>query len=82
MPPSGCAKKARRSRQRSQESERVRSYVVLIVGPFLWAEVEGICGDCFNPFHMVVNRPFLFFVRDNVTNSLLFAGAVMDPSKH
>ena len=33
-------------------------------------------------FHMIVNRPFLFFIRDNVTNSLLFAGAVMDPAKH
>lgn len=34
------------------------------------------------PFHMVVNRPFLFFIRDNVTDALLFAGAVVDPAKH
>ena len=42
----------------------------------------GIMGDQPNPFHMLVNRPFLFFIRDNLTNSLLFAGAVMDPLKH
>lgn len=34
------------------------------------------------PFHMIVNRPFLFFIRDNVTNSLLFAGAVMNLAAH
>lgn len=42
----------------------------------------GVMGGQPNPFHMIVNRPFLFFVRDNLTNSLLFAGAVMDPAKH
>ncbi len=33
------------------------------------------------PFHMIVDRPFLFFVRDNVTNVLLFIGAEMNPAK-
>jgi serine protease inhibitor len=33
-------------------------------------------------FHMKVNRPFLFQVRDNVTGMLIFMGAVMDPSRH
>jgi len=42
----------------------------------------GIMGGQPKPFHMIVNRPFLFFIRDNLTNSLLFAGAVTDPSKH
>ena len=30
-------------------------------------------------FHMLLNRPFLFFVRENTTGALLFAGALMDP---
>lgn len=33
------------------------------------------------PFHMTLNRPFLFFIRDSVTGALLFAGAVMDPTQ-
>ena len=32
------------------------------------------------PFHMVLNRPFLFIVRDNVTNALLFVGVMMNPN--
>lgn len=32
-------------------------------------------------FDMKLNRPFLFFLRDQTTNALLFAGAVMDPSQ-
>jgi serine protease inhibitor len=33
-------------------------------------------------FHMKINRPFLFQIRDNKTGALLFMGAVMDPSRH
>jgi serpin B len=31
-------------------------------------------------FHLVLNRPFVFLVRENATGVLLFAGALMDPS--
>jgi len=34
------------------------------------------------PFKMRIDRPFLFFVRDNNANALLFLGAVMDPSQN
>jgi serine protease inhibitor len=40
----------------------------------------GILGGVQAPFHMVLNRPFIFIIRDNVTNALLFAGAVMNPN--
>ncbi len=40
----------------------------------------GVLAAQFVPFHMVINRPFLFFVRDNVTNALLFTGAIMSPN--
>jgi serine protease inhibitor len=33
-------------------------------------------------FHMQLNRPFLFLIRDHTTNALLFAGVVMDPAQH
>ncbi|ABF39806.1 proteinase inhibitor I4, serpin [Candidatus Koribacter versatilis Ellin345] len=41
----------------------------------------GIMGGP-TPFHMVVNRPFLFFVHDDAANILLFAGVVMDPTQN
>jgi serine protease inhibitor len=31
-------------------------------------------------FHMVLNRPFIFLVRENSSGALLFAGALMNPS--
>ena len=42
----------------------------------------GIMGGGPPPFHMVCNRPFLFLIRDDYTDSLLFAGVVVDPSKN
>ena len=33
-----------------------------------------------SPFHMVLDRPFLFLIRDPVTRALLFVGAVMNPT--
>lgn len=41
--------------------------------------IGGVAANAPVPFHMIVNRPFLFFIRDYVTDSLLFEGAVMDP---
>jgi serine protease inhibitor len=40
----------------------------------------GILAGVQAPFHVVLNRPFIFIIRDNVTNALLFAGAVMNPN--
>jgi serine protease inhibitor len=46
--------------------------------------MHGIYGGMMSspptPFHMALNRPFLFIIRDQVTNSLLFTGAVMNPT--
>lgn len=33
------------------------------------------------PFHVQLNRPFLFLIRDRNTDALLFLGAVMDPTQ-
>ncbi len=33
------------------------------------------------PLLMVLDRPYLFFVRDNLTRALLFEGAVMNPAE-
>jgi serine protease inhibitor len=41
----------------------------------------GVIAPQQQPFHMAMNRPFLFIIRDNVTGALLFAGAVMDPTQ-
>jgi len=45
--------------------------------------VGGILGGVMAtraPFHMTLNRPFLFLIRDRATNALLFEGAVMNPT--
>jgi serpin B len=34
-----------------------------------------------DPLNLVVDRPFLFFVRDEPTGAILFMGRVTDPSK-
>jgi serine protease inhibitor len=33
-------------------------------------------------FRMRLNRPFIFLVRDNATNALLFIGAILDPTQN
>jgi hypothetical protein len=45
--------------------------------------VSGVLGGVMQtkaPFHMTLERPFLFFIRDRATNALLFEGAVMNPT--
>jgi serpin B len=44
--------------------------------------IGGVMSWSVPPFHMVVNRPFVFFIRDIYTDSLLFAGAVVNPNKN
>ena len=51
-------------------------------GTILHGALGGILQGRVEPFHMVVNRPFLFLIRDAATDSLLFAGIVMDPTLH
>ena len=42
----------------------------------------GVLGGAPAPFHMVLNRPFLFLIHDIYTDSLLFAGVVVDPTRN
>jgi serine protease inhibitor len=45
--------------------------------------IHGVFGGVLGvqaPFHMTLDRPFLFIIRDNITNALLFAGVVMNPT--
>lgn len=44
--------------------------------------VEGGMEEEDQPFHMKVDRPFIFLVHDNITGVLLYLGAVIDPSRH
>jgi len=39
----------------------------------------GIMSGQETSFHMILNRPFLFIIRDKVTNTLLFNGVVVNP---
>lgn len=52
---------------------KAMTYIVGVIG--------GVIGND-EGFHMKINRPFLFQIRDNVTGLLLFMGAVTDPSRH
>jgi serine protease inhibitor len=40
----------------------------------LWVGVGGITGGS-----MIIDRPFVFLIRDRDTGSILFAGQVVDP---
>ena len=44
--------------------------------------IGGICGNCPPPpppFHMIVNRPFLFSIVDTRTNQTLYMGTIVEP---
>lgn len=49
-------------------------------GTISYGVFGGVMGNPPTPFHLVLNRPFLFIIRDNVTNALLFTGVVMNPN--
>jgi serpin B len=43
--------------------------------------IYGGIGSGQNAFHLELNRPFVFLIRDRTTNALMFLGVVSDPSK-
>jgi serine protease inhibitor len=57
----------------------IKARAVTFMGGVLGGVVGGSTGPPPRLFHMIVNRPFLFFIRDNATNVLLFLGAEMNP---
>ncbi|HEY1471691.1 MAG TPA: serpin family protein [Candidatus Acidoferrum sp.] len=59
----------------------IKARAVTFIGGVLGGIMGGSMSPPDQPFHMVVNRPFLFFIRDNATDSLLFVGAEMNPTK-
>ena len=58
------------------DNNGIRANAETVVGA-----IYGGIGSARDYFHMELNRPFLFFVRDRNTNALLFLGAVVDPSQ-
>jgi serine protease inhibitor len=49
-------------------------------GTILSGVLGGLIAGRPEPFHIIMDRPFLFFVRDNLTKALIFEGAVMNPA--
>lgn len=43
--------------------------------------IYGGIGTAQTAFHLELNRPFIFLIRDRTTNALMFLGVVSDPSK-
>jgi hypothetical protein len=43
--------------------------------------IYGGIGSATDAFRMQLNRPFIFFIRDQTTNALLFVGVVADPTQ-
>lgn len=46
------------------------------------AATEGTITGYALPSSFIVNRPFFFFIYHEATNSLLFMGRVIDPTKN
>ena len=58
------------------DKEGIRASAESVVGA-----VYGGIGNGQNAFHMELNRPFIFLIRDRTTNALLFLGVVADPTQ-
>jgi serpin B len=44
------------------------------------AVIVGLTAAPMNPVTMTIDRPFIFFIRDIQTNSIIFVGRVLNPS--
>jgi len=58
------------------DRQGIRASAASIVGA-----VYGGIASAQNAFHLELNRPFVFLIRDRTTNALLFLGVVSDPTK-
>jgi serpin B len=64
------------------DKEGIHAHAFTFSGGHIGGIFGGVASMPTPSFHMVVNRPFLFFIHDTYTDSLLFAGAVVDPNKN
>jgi serine protease inhibitor len=48
---------------------------------FAGVEIAAFSGFFEQPREVVINKPFLFSIRDRKRGTVLFIGKVMDPSK-
>jgi serine protease inhibitor len=73
---------------RSHLTEVVQKIDLQVDKEGIRASAETVAGAVYGgimmgtPFRMRIDRPFLFLVRDNNTNALLFMGVVMDPTQN
>jgi serine protease inhibitor len=49
-------------------------------GTVVGAIYGGVMGGQLQPFSMTLDRPFIFLVRERISDALLFVGTVMDPT--
>jgi serpin B len=50
-------------------------------GTVVGAIYGGVMGGPVQPFSMTLDRPFIFLVREQISDALLFIGTVMDPTR-
>jgi hypothetical protein len=74
---------------RSHLSEVVQKTAIEVDKQGIKASAESVMGGIYggiatgqNAFYMQLNRPFVFLIRDNITNALMFLGVVSDPTRH